>query len=197
MKAVPKINRTCLNCELSFALVPSRVEKEAADYCSRDCYRAHRRSPEMVAKRFWAKVDKTPGQGPFGNCWIWTAGKSRGYGGFMVGGKTILAHRFSFELHYGPLANGLQACHSCDNRSCVNPTEMFPGTIATNMADRHAKGRSARGEAIANSRFTASEILAIRSRVASGISQVQVAREYNTRQGAISRIVRRESWKHI
>jgi hypothetical protein len=37
------------------------------------------------------------------------------------------------------------ALHHCDNPPCARPSHLFEGTQAENDADRHAKGRDARG----------------------------------------------------
>ncbi len=60
--------------------------------------------------RFWRFVNK---RGPNG-CWLWTGGTTQyGYGAFQTTGHT-LAHRFSYELHYGPIPDGMFVCHRCD-----------------------------------------------------------------------------------
>lgn len=89
-----------------------------------------------IEKRFWHKVDKT------GDCWLWLGHKSsKGYGGVQVDGLSKKAHRVAYELVNGPIPEGLYACHTCDNPSCVNPAHIFLGTQHENMADMVAKGR--------------------------------------------------------
>lgn len=88
-------------------------------------------------ERFFNKVLRTAG------CWLWTgAAKGRnGYGHMNVAGAYVSAHRLSYELHIGPIADGLHIMHTCDNRRCVNPAHLVAGTQQDNNADMVAKGR--------------------------------------------------------
>ncbi len=71
-------------------------------------------------------------------CWLWTAslGQGTGYGRFKVGGVTVRAHRWLYELTVGPVPAGLELDHLCRVRHCVNPDHLEPVSHAVNMA-RH------------------------------------------------------------
>lgn len=74
---------------------------------------------KTACERFWAKVDKT------GDCWLWTAYTcKKGYGIFSVKSKPVKAHRYSYELFNGEIAEGLVIDHLCRNRACVNPAHL-------------------------------------------------------------------------
>lgn len=60
-------------------------------------------------------------------CWVWLGRYDRnGYG--RVWDPTIStqiwAHRFSYELHNGPIPDGREIDHTCENTGCVNPAHL-------------------------------------------------------------------------
>ena len=76
------------------------------------------------------------------DCWLWKSSiASNGYGQIWGGGKTLLAHRVSYELHVGPVPDGMFVCHTCDVPRCVNPGHLFVGTPLDNVVDMTSKGR--------------------------------------------------------
>lgn len=87
-------------------------------------------------ERFWSHVDKS------GECWIWTASRVPwGYGKTVRNREETYAHRYSWEMAYGPIPDGMLVMHSCDNPPCVNPSHLLLGTPKDNMDDMRAKGR--------------------------------------------------------
>lgn len=68
-------------------------------------------------------------------CWLWLKGK--GYGQHK--GKP--AHRYSYELHHGPIPQGLMICHKCDVKACVNPHHLYAGTALDNARDNSTRGK--------------------------------------------------------
>ena len=73
---------------------------------------------------------------PNTGCWLWLGHLQRGYGRFEIGRRgqrqTFLAHRFSYELHKGPIPEGLTLDHLCRVRCCVNPNHVEPVTNKEN-----------------------------------------------------------------
>jgi hypothetical protein len=67
-------------------------------------------------------------------CWHWTGRVARdGYGFLHVGGgRYVLAHRWSYEHHVGPIPEGLTIDHLCRVRHCVNPEHLEPVTQRVN-----------------------------------------------------------------
>jgi hypothetical protein len=86
---------------------------------------------------------------PVTGCHNWQLANSHGYGGLISisgSGKDRVQkypHVFAYERVHGLIQPGLQVCHRCDNRRCVNVEHMFLGTFSDNIKDMHSKGRSA------------------------------------------------------
>lgn len=156
-----------------------------------------RRSRKTIpaSERFWKYI--TPAA--FTDCWEWQGALRNGYGVLNVGGKVIYCHRLSYELHFGPLPEGCQACHHCDNRKCCNPYHLFAGTQGDNMRDMYAKGRgnNSGNERGSTPKITEEQVRAIRDLADQGVRYPDIAKIYNITVPAISLIVTRKRWKHV
>lgn len=96
----------------------------------------------MSASRFWAKVNI----GEAHECWLWTGGKSGGYGRFRSDGAVVYAHRMAYELVKGEIPEGLSILHSCDEPACCNPMHLRAGDAVDNARDREVRGRGWQGK---------------------------------------------------
>ena len=161
--------------------------------------------PQFTTKfitRFWSYVDKTPSQGPKGDCWRWIKGTHGGYGTFSLCEglrryRTVAAHRVAFFLATG-YWTPLYVCHECDWPPCCNPAHLFEGSAKQNYDDAAVKGRSTRGEKVAVSKLTAAQVLEIRRLRASGIKRYIVARQFNIGITHVSRITGKSNcWNHL
>lgn len=143
--------------------------------------------------RFFLRVDKTP------TCWLWIGTKySNGYGDFSPSAKKrhILAHRFSFQTHYGEIPPGLQVCHKCDVRHCVRPDHLFLGTAKDNLHDMAAKGRAriAPPEHRLSTRLNWGSVAQIRS-LHKLLTYDELAANYGVSKNTIWQIVTNRAWQ--
>lgn len=78
-------------------------------------------------------------------CLLWTGSvSSSGYAQIGRGGIPISVHRYVCERTYGKLDKGMLAIHSCDNKHCVEPSHIKPGTRAQNTLDTYDRGLMSR-----------------------------------------------------
>lgn len=138
-------------------------------------------------------------------CWDWKGGLFKVGYGKMRGddGKTLYAHRFAFELAYGPIPHGMMVCHHCDNRKCVRPDHLFLGTAKDNVADMVAKGRCRSrglpGSANGFAKLTEQDVQEMRSRFCHDRrgDNAAASRSYGISITTANRILRRLSWTSI
>lgn len=140
-----------------------------------------------MADDFWSKVDLRPE-----GCWLWKGSTDAyGYGQFCrrFSGKRIhKAHRVAWEKSKGPIPDGQQVLHRCDNPSCVNPEHLFLGTQLENIADMVGKLRNPKGEKHGSAKLSDDQIDAIRLLGAS-MPQRKIAERFGVTQGHVSDIL--------
>jgi hypothetical protein len=158
----------------------------------------HFKSEEERVAAFWRKVKKDANDK---GCWEWQGYRHpQGRYGYLkvAGNKTAKAHRYSWELHNGPIPEGADVLHTCDNPPCIRPSHLFLGDDMTNAADRSAKGRSARNMGTKNGRakLTEDDVRYIRCNP-DHLTQKELAARFRVASSLISFVVNRVNWKHV
>lgn len=191
------VPRTCEQCGSGFKAASCRVANGEARYCSLACKGL---SSRMRIEDRLARHSAAPD--PDG-CVFWTGDANRrGYGVmvFKTGDKRArkLAHRVSYESHFGPIPEGMFVCHHCDNPGCIAPDHLFLGTDADNSDDKCRKGRQNRGERHGAAKLTEASIEEIRSLYGrGGITQAELSARFNVDCSTISLAVRGKTWSHL
>ena len=138
-------------------------------------------------------------------CWEWQGSKRSGYGRMIVGSRkdgtrrSESAHRISYIVHRGEIPDGMEVCHRCDNRCCVNPDHLFIGTHQENMEDRESKGRNKpqSGEKNGRAKLSEADVLRIREKRESGVSFQKLANEYGVHKKTIMDAVSGKNWSIV
>lgn len=145
-------------------------------------------TPKQIA-RFYAKFKI----GNPDDCWEWIGCKSNtGYGRQTINYKPTKAHRIAFALSHPNEPLPEMVCHSCDNKSCVNPRHLFAGDAEINALDCWRKGRI---KGAVKPRFSADQIKTIRELSARGVKNAQLAAMMVCTRANIGLIVRNKTWK--
>lgn len=127
------------------------------------------------------------------DCWYWTGAKDgKGYGRMRDDASVLRsATRIMWQATKGPVPDGLNLLHRCDNPACVNPNHLFLGTLKENTDDMRKKDR---GRAKLNSE----QVREIRRLLASGgLLQAEIAERFGVKEPCIQRIATRRTWAWV
>jgi hypothetical protein len=133
-------------------------------------------------------------------CWNWKRSLSNeGRAVIRILGKIHHTSRVSFVVFKKEPVGDMLVCHSCDNPICVNPEHLWLGTPKDNMVDMSNRGRyrDQKGTKHNLVKLTEEDVLNIRDKVATGYTQKSMADKYGISFQQVSRIVRKERWKHL
>lgn len=160
--------------------------------------KAHRTIPELTTEdivRFWNLVHvKTASK-----CWLWKSDRIGKYPNFKVKRVQYTATRVSYFIATSADPGSMLVCHKCDNPKCCNPSHLFVGTHKANRLDCAAKQRlnPQKGSKRPKAKLTESIVSEIKSDVASGIPQANLARKHKVSPAVICGIIDGSRWKHV
>ena len=119
-------------------------------------------------------------------CWVWQGGTTTlGYGRMWHDGAMRSAHRVYWEREHGPVPDDGPLDHLCRTPSCVRPSHLEAVTTAINTQRGLTTTR------------TPDDIREMRTRVANGDRQSDVARAYAMPRSTLSQIITRKHWANI
>ena len=155
------------------------------------------------ASRFWSNVNVRSDD----ECWPWKSKiKPRADGrptyattSCRIDGQTytVRAHRVAFALTCGPIGEGVDVLHSCDNPVCCNPRHLRGGSDLDNSRDKYSRGRGVLGQRHGLCKLTADQVLEIRRRRACGEKITHLAKEFGVSRETTSHIIHRRHWVHL
>lgn len=120
-----------------------------------------------------------------------------GYGRYFKNGKSksvtraVLAEKLGCEV-----PTSIDACHTCDNPSCINPEHLWGGTRSQNLLDASKKGRTqGKSHPLSNAKLDWEKVREIRQKLAAGERVKDVAQEYSVGRKTIHDIKYHVTWK--
>jgi hypothetical protein len=196
MQSHHTLTTPCLHCGQLVTRRLANVKPSGRVFCSPLCHIAERDNLQVTKERFWQRVDCSGGSQA---CWPWIGTKRYGYGFLKILKKPVRVHRFSWQIHVGPIPDGLHVLHKCNNPACVNPSHLYVGTDQDNMNDKIRAGRQNHpfGSRIANAILNDDIVRSIRARHANGETRTEIARDLGLKRNNVDQVIYRQRWTHI
>jgi HNH endonuclease len=133
-------------------------------------------------------------------CLVWTGPTlSKGYGRLYHNRTHVLVHRAAYECFVGPIPEGMQINHHCDNPGCIRPEHLYCGTAEDNTRDMYERGRAhiAVGSEASNARLTEENVKEVFEMLREGYSQVFIAEYFGVGGTTIHSIANGRTWTHV
>lgn len=139
-------------------------------------------------------------------CVEWNRGRNKaGYGVLYLpwSRKIVRASRVSYRLFVGPIPDGLEVLHGCDNPPCIRPSCLTVGTHAENMSAMKARRRHGvitkkknwlSGELLPQAKLSDMIVFEIIRRARAGETQRAIASSIGVHQSTVWKVVNGKSW---
>ncbi len=177
-------------------------KRESRQLKDRECRQCGKHYEAEFGAKDWFCSDRCKVRGrrtvdPRTGCWNATAKPTAdGYVRLQLGfrknetRRKMLLHRFAYEAFFGPIPEGQNVCHICDNPICCNPLHLFLGSDQDNASDSQRKGRKRK-------KLTPGDVREIRRQKKQGVPVTTIAHRFNISWGFVYKIVCREVWTHV
>lgn len=132
-------------------------------------------------------------------CWNWLGiPNTTGYAQISHRDKKRMSvHRLSYTLFKGGIPKGMDVCHSCDNKICINPDHLWVGTREQNLKDMVMKGRSRKGTNKKAAKLDDDKVKYCRFMSDFGVSKLQLAKFFNVCHTTMCMAIDGRSWRHV
>lgn len=146
---------------------------------------------------FWSRIPMANGADA---CWEWLGPKPEypdgrgGYGMACHNGKNQSAQKVSFKRLRGPVPKGVDVCHSCDNRACVNPRHLYLAPHYQNLLDCKQRGRL---WIPGGMKLTERAVREAFRMAMDGMSGTKIAKHFNVTSGIIYATLAGKKWRDV
>jgi hypothetical protein len=148
-----------------------------------------------TSKTLRQRIDEKCARQPNG-CLVYRTSRKRRYAYVSVDGEMKPVHRVVWEMEHGPVPEGRNVLHRCDNPPCREISHLFIGTQKDNVDDMRAKGRRVNQVGIKNGRAKLTDI-EVRAIFKDRRSSKILAEKHGVSRVVICNIRRGKSWSHV
>jgi hypothetical protein len=133
-------------------------------------------------------------------CWVCTnktVNHKYGYPSIYINGtgKNIMLSKYNYIKKYGDLPDGMEMRHKCDNKMCINPDHMEPGTHKQNMEDMGVRNKTNKGTKNPFSKLTIEQ--AKMAKFNKAVNAKKMAIDFNVSHSTILAIRNGKKWKWL
>lgn len=132
---------------------------------------------------------------PQTGCWV---GREKptgdGYIRVKLCGRRWLAHRLAYALRHGPIPDGLNVLHGCDNRLCRNLDHLRVGTQRDNLQDAKERRRLPIGPGSRPRKLSGRDALTVFGMRMGPHTVPQIAEEFGVSVRTVRQVLRGRAW---